>query len=807
MYLSIKQHDQFRTLLMSFEVPFRSYAAETTLTTYDDFTKLRSALLSKRSTISPADPMLLRTVLPKMQYQDLYDRLAAAKNSIGTPIVAVEQDVPMVGALNIVTFSFTNLFRDLYLLFGGYSSYCVLAEKYRYARNKLEHPGCKTLQDTDLIPVLSFVKDITEFLNSKYFFQKERSIILQEIAILQNRRIDIPIPKHNFYDMPYDNSKIVCRQTEIDRLKAFLCGNPGDLRKRHSCCVFGYGGVGKTALVLEAIKQIVQDLWDERVLNDYHPQYVYFFSGKRQRLDLSVANGKIIEKPLHRFFENTDELVQHIFASLGVSGLRNFHEEGIIVVDNLEALSTQERDKLKYFIEAQTPPEMQFLITSRNSEDYEVNYKLSGFEDDSGVKFVREYVEENALDIDLKTTEIDELLALSKGNTLVLALCLRRLSQQLSSLSGLQAEFSSFNAWKNLRASLKHYPGNAYEVISEFMFKDTFEEIETVFAGDSSLFYKILKIFAVYQDDGVDVNTICLLAKEPYPKVDSVVDTLCNYLILERSSEQYSLNKFAEKYIINRFMPDATTFSKMSNEIQQREAQVKQALEKLNFDIERRPELAKIMNDWYIISDSDKITAARMYNLYGEAHRECRKDSSLKARWALEEVIKTSEEAESLTAHPYVKYQKARILQLIDRSNLLDEKHSQEIVNGFRTAIFVIKTVDQFSAIQRTKSYASLLWLFGQYLSDIGQTEEAIHYLESGRGAFELLKIEDKEYYQCLSKLGMLYLNYFKLDRIHRSRYLEMSQSISQRLQENRENLGDTKRYADKLKNQLQAIN
>ena len=131
MYLSIKQHDQFRTLLMSFEVPFRSYVAETTLTTYDDFTKLRSALLSKRSTISPADPMLLRTVLPKMQYQDLYDRLAAAKNSIGTPIVAVEQDVPMVGALNIVTFSFTNLFRDLYLLFGGYSSYCVLAEKYR----------------------------------------------------------------------------------------------------------------------------------------------------------------------------------------------------------------------------------------------------------------------------------------------------------------------------------------------------------------------------------------------------------------------------------------------------------------------------------------------------------------------------------------------------------------------------------------------------------------------------------------------------------------------------------------------------
>lgn len=806
MYLSIKQHDQFRTLLMSFEVPFRSYVAETALTTYDNLTKLKSALLNKRNTISPADPMFLRTVLPKVQFQDLYNRLLAAKNSIGTPIIAVDQDVPMVGALNIITFSFTNLFRDLYLLSGGYSNYCTLAEKYRYIRNKLDHPGCKTLEDTDLVPVLSFVKDIIEFLNSKYFFQKDRSIILQEVSILLNRRIDIPISKHNFHDMPYDNSKIVCRQSEIDRLKTFLCGNPGDLRKRHSCCIFGYGGVGKTALVLEVIKQIVQDLCDESILNDYQPQYIFFFSGKRQRLELSAATGKIIEKPLHRFFENTDELVHHIFTSLGVSELTNFRDEGIIIVDNLEALSAQERDKLKCFIETQTPPEMQFLITSRNSEEYEVNYKLSGFEDDCGVKFVKEYIEENALDIELKAGEIDELLELSKGNTLVLALCLRRLSQQLSTLSGLQAEFSSFNAWKNIRTGLKNYPGNAYEIISEFMFKDTFEEIETVFAGDSNLFYKVLKIFAVYQNDGVDVSTICLLSREPYPKVDSIVDTLCNYLILEKSSEQYSLNKFAEKYIIDRFMPDAITFSRMSTEIQQREAQVRQALEKLNSDIERRPELAKIMNDWLIISDSDKITAARMYNLYGKARNECYKDSPTKACWALEEAIRISEEAESLTAHPYIKYQKARILQLIDRSELLCEKHSQEIIDGFRTAIFIIKTVDQFAAIQKTKSYASLLWLFGQYLSDIGQAEEAIHYLEVGKNTFESLKIEDKEYYQCLSKLGMSYLNYFKLDSMHRSSYLERAQNISRQLQENREKLGDTRKYADKLKHQLQII-
>ena len=118
------------------------------------------------------------------------------------------------------------------------------------------------------------------------------------------------------------------------------------------------------------------------------------------------------------------------------------------------------------------------------------------------------------------------------------------------------------------------------------------------------------------------------------------------------------MNNFAEKYIVNRFMPDATTFNELSIEIGKRESQVQKELEELNHDIKMRPELAKIMSDWCIISDSDRITAASMYRLYGDANRECKKDSRFKAEAVLEEVIKESKEAESITAHPYIKYQK-----------------------------------------------------------------------------------------------------------------------------------------------------
>ena len=111
----------------------------------------------------------------------------------------------------------------------------------------------------------------------------------------------------------------------------------------------------------------------------------------------------------------------------------------------------------------------------------------------------------------------------------------------------------------------------------------------------------------MYQNDGVDLNTICLLSKEPYPRVEAVADTLCNYLILEKSGEQYSLNGFAEKYIVNRFMPDATTFDALSSEIRQREIQVQRELSNLDRDIKNRSGLAKILSDWCIVSDLSLI--------------------------------------------------------------------------------------------------------------------------------------------------------------------------------------------------------
>lgn len=141
MYLSIKQHDQFRTLLMGFEIPFRGYIADVLMTHYSSANELETALLAKNASLTPADPFFLRDVLPNSvkhsKVEKMYNTFSTAAST--TEIVAVDQDMPMVGALNIITFSLTGIFNDLYNLFADYSTFCDLAEKYRYARNKLDH--------------------------------------------------------------------------------------------------------------------------------------------------------------------------------------------------------------------------------------------------------------------------------------------------------------------------------------------------------------------------------------------------------------------------------------------------------------------------------------------------------------------------------------------------------------------------------------------------------------------------------------------------------------------------------------------
>ena len=72
MYLTIKQHDMFRTLLMGFEIPFRAYIADVITTNYRTDSSFETAMIAKNGMLSPASPQFLRNVLPNAVSQSAH---------------------------------------------------------------------------------------------------------------------------------------------------------------------------------------------------------------------------------------------------------------------------------------------------------------------------------------------------------------------------------------------------------------------------------------------------------------------------------------------------------------------------------------------------------------------------------------------------------------------------------------------------------------------------------------------------------------------------------------------------------------
>lgn len=339
-------------------------------------------------------------------------------------------------------------------------------------------------------------------------------------------------------------------------------------------------------------------------------------------------------------------------------------------------------------------------------------------------------------------------------------------------------------------------------MISEYMFKNTFEEVEKVFAEFSSTMYTLLKVLAVYPGKYVDIYTLSLLSKRPYQEIEPIMTMLCRYLIVEKKHNEYGLNEFAEKYIIFRFLPDKESYLSLSNEIESSTRQIKNELLNLQEQIKSNPGLKQIISDWSIITEGDRIAAAKAYKLHGETRMDCRKGAFF-VGVAYENITKVFKEIERSTMHPYVKYQKARILRMLSDSGFLKDDLTGEIIKAYQECIWIIKTNVLYSAIRKTKTYASILWLFGMQLQASKENKlEISRYFEESYEVFNALKIRDAEFYQCVSRMGRNYLEIYKETKI--VAYLRQARRMSDLLYEERHCYDKTVRsHATSLRNEL----
>ena len=299
MYLTISQQDQLRNIVSNFEIPYRSFVIDTIISvarTKEQFNQHIQQNATMLSSLNSLNHFIERFNKFKKEYSRIFDIFQINQQTFLNKRIEGDLNVPNVSDLNISIVIFKDLFPDLLLRYNSLETFWNQEEQYRYIRNRLDHPGSINFEQTEVDVVLDFISNVCSFLDSfdsKYFWQESYSNINKKITNLKNYSYELPLEKHNLNTIPSSDIHVVCRENEIADIKEFVYGKKGALRKKSSYCIYGYGGVGKTALVLESIKQIVQDILEGQTINSYSPSYILFYSAKKEYLDIIRAQAQV----------------------------------------------------------------------------------------------------------------------------------------------------------------------------------------------------------------------------------------------------------------------------------------------------------------------------------------------------------------------------------------------------------------------------------------------------------------------------------------------------------------------------------
>lgn len=109
--------------------------------------------------------------------------------------------------------------------------------------------------------------------------------------------------------------------------------------------------------------------------------------------------------------------------------------------------------------------------------------------------------------------------------------------------------------------------------------------------------------------------------------------------------------------------------------------------------------------------------------------------------------------------------------------------------------------------IKSTKNYASVVWIFGNFLFSSGDISNATKYLEEGYNCFLALGDRSKAFYQCCSGLGKAYLEQFKITG--NKTYYQKAKKLSDLLYEERSSyMSDQtiKNHATQLRREVLSI-
>lgn len=524
MYLSSNSNLKLDQVVKSFEVAYRSKIAESLIAKYPDVSSFSIAI----NAISTK--LIDMTIMHAKKFKAKADKI---KNTVGQSHAKIIDcldafqnkdyncDVPNVGELlDYVTLFFNECFLSLAQNFSTIEEFNAQSVKYHEIRNSLSHPASTKIKIRDAKECIEFITILLDNIEDDKFWYVSKANVINFIEDFKLTLENSGIKVHNLDEISFPHGKIVCREAELNQLKMVLLGKDKTYRKSGSVVLFGYGGVGKTALVLEFVSQILKDIGDKKMPSPY--DFILFYSSKEEMLSYKQTTGEVYIDSIQRqidSFEDFRKKVQTELASADITKISD--SKGLIVIDNFETLSNDDKSKFLEFIR-RVPRTVQFVLTSRNEEYCEDKINVKEFKEPAkGIAFIDQYIKAN--DIKLTAHFSDsakrELVELSKGNTLIIVLTIQQLTIS--------------DSIRQVLGELRTVESSNMELIADFMYKNTIQYTIDELSKERKEPVKVLKVLSLYGEP-IDLYSISLLASLPVSEVEKICQVFTTRLVLDR---------------------------------------------------------------------------------------------------------------------------------------------------------------------------------------------------------------------------------------------------------------------------------
>lgn len=718
MYISVEESLQLDKVVKANEVAMRSFVADVLRREYrnqDDFKiALQSISISNELIYARRFSAKLRGFISKSA--DLYRLIQKCTYSLDNG--SFDNDVPYVSELiDLLLIFFNKHFseEDISKSFSSIEEFHYCCTLYHQIRNNLSHPASRPITIADANKISYFIENVTQSLDEKYFWYRSKQTIAADVDKFKKINTGGEPKFHNLLYAVSSHKSLLCRDSIIDSLYECILGNDVRQRLAGSVVLYGYGGVGKTAITTEFLYRLLRDKRDGLYLDI---DYLLFFSSKDEYLRENNTTGELYidtAKPEYSTLEELQNLISNSLNIDNISELSQLEGRGIIAIDNFENIDVEEKNKIMHFIKS-LPRSVQFIVTSRNEESCEEKIHVEEFKDDEiGLSFVEEIVETEEFNVDVKNGRAKGVLKASKGNALIIVQVLNIINRGVSS-------------YEEITSSLDSMKSKNSEMIASFMYKNTFDDALRYLADSGYPINTIMQVISLY-DENIELYSISKLAKIDVSDAERACNYLLERLILRKSGEYYSLNEFAKRFVFIKLIPDRFELSNLRDKIKNHKERMKKKISELDGTLDKNSILHQNVTEWQPRNYIDKIVIAELFSLYGEAI----KCVSFKNIAGYEKYLKEFDDHSFITNHPFVPLQKARLLKEGARKLYPHDKSILlQVEQLYEEALESIEY--DYRYLIGGAAHASLLMFFGIHLfAHLNQEGRAIRFLEEAK--------------------------------------------------------------------------